>query len=262
MDQLRRIVRSAETVLGPGLVGAYQHGSGVLGGLRPASDLDVLVVTRQSMTTRQREALLAALLAISGPAAGGRPVELTVVVQAEVRPWRFPPTADFLYGEWLRAELTAGGPPRPEPMPDLALLIAMVLAGDRPLAGPPPAQVLEPVPPADLARASLAGIAGLLADLAGDTRNVVLTFARIWATVATGEIRSKDAAARWALDRLPPEHRPVLRHARDLYRHTSYAAETWSPGLRSAARPCVDEMLFRIRAAAADRDDLGDAGSR
>jgi hypothetical protein len=38
----------------------------------------------------KRRALLKGLLNISGSATGARPVELTVVVQSEVRPWRFP----------------------------------------------------------------------------------------------------------------------------------------------------------------------------
>ena len=46
-----------------------------------------------------------------------------------------------------------------------------------------------------------------------DTRNVILTLARIWSTAATGVIRSKDTAADWALERLPPRHRPALAPA-------------------------------------------------
>ena len=57
----------------------------------------------------------------------------------------------------------------------------------------------------------------LLDDLEPDTRNVLLTLARIWCTLATGEIRAKDAAAAWALERLPEEHRPALAHARACY---------------------------------------------
>jgi streptomycin 3"-adenylyltransferase len=245
MDQIHQIVRLIDDVLGAETIGAYLHGSSVLGGLRPASDLDVLVVTRRPMAGPQRRALIEELLKISGTAAGGRSIELTVVVQSEVRPWRFPPTRDFLYGDWLRDELASGGGPGPQPTPDLALLISMVLAGDRPLLGP--------VPPADLVRGSVAGIPDLLSDLAEDTRNVVLTFARIWTTVATGEIRSKDAAADWALTHLPPEHRPALQHAKELYLSSSYAHETWTPELRAAARPCVDEMLARITDRRADR---------
>jgi streptomycin 3"-adenylyltransferase len=259
MDQVRRIVELVEDVLGTATAGAYLHGSAVLGGLRPASDLDVLVVSRRAMTPPERQALLDGLLAISGSAAGGRPVELTVVVQAEVRPWRFPPTSDFLYGEWMRAEFAAGGPPQPQPTPDLALLIPQVLAGDRALLGPPPAELLDPVPPDDVVRAGVAGVPDLLTDLDGDTRNVVLTFARIWTTAATGEIRSKDAAAEWALARLPAEHRPVLNHARDLYLRSTYSQETWPEGLKAAARPCVDEIIARLQeelgVEVVDRDD-------
>ena len=65
----------------------------------------------------------------------------------------------------------------------------------------------------------------LLADLGGDTRNVILTLARIWSTVARGDIRSKDAAADWALDRLPGEHRPVLARARAIY--LGHEEERW-----------------------------------
>ncbi|MER7459839.1 aminoglycoside adenylyltransferase family protein [Micromonospora sp. NPDC126480] len=246
MDQVADIVRLVTDVLGPDLVGVYPHGSSVHGGLRPASDVDVLVVTQRGMDDRQRAALLAGLLPISGSAVGARPVELTVVVRSEVHPWRYPPTVEFQYGEWLRGDYEAGAVPRPEPMPDLALLITNVLAGRRTLAGPPPAQVLSPVPGPDLVRASLAGIPALLDDLDADTRNVVLTLARIWFTVATGGITSKEAAAGWALERLSPEHRPVLAHARDLYRRSTYAEESWSDDLRAQVRPHVAAVLAAI----------------
>ncbi|PGH49178.1 aminoglycoside adenylyltransferase family protein [Streptomyces sp. Ru87] len=246
MDQVRETVRLVGDVLGAEVVGVYLHGSAVLGGLRPASDLDVLVVSRRSMDGRERRALLDGLLERSGSANGVRPVELTVVVRSEVSPWRYPPTGDFLYGEWLREDYEAGLLPQPEPVPDLALLIPMVLAGDRPLAGPPPARVLEPVPHADLVRASVAGVPELLGELDDDTRNVVLTLARVWSTLATGEIRSKDAAADWALDRLPPEHRPVLAHARELYLGRRYDEEHWSGALRARVRPHVEAVLAEI----------------
>ncbi|MFF2353685.1 aminoglycoside adenylyltransferase family protein [Kitasatospora sp. NPDC058115] len=249
-DQLDRTVRLLRNVLAPALLGTYLHGSAVLGGLRAASDLDVLAVTHRTMDDRERRALTEGLLGISGLSAGLRPVELTVVVHSEVRPWRFPPTGDFLFGEWLREELRQSGPPRPGPMPDLALALTMVLAGDRPLGGPPPGRLLDPVPHADLVRASVMGVPALLDDLDGDTRNVLLTLARIWTTLATGEIRPKDAAADWALAHLPPEHRPVLEHARDLYRTSHYDDEIWSRDLKARVRPHVAEVLARI-------DDLG-----
>ncbi|MEU2056608.1 aminoglycoside adenylyltransferase family protein [Streptomyces bungoensis] len=246
MEQLQKIVELTDGVLGGEVIGTYLHGSAVLGGLRPASDVDVLVVSRRRMDEEERRALVGGLLGISGSRNNARPVELTVVVQSEVRPWRYPPVGDFLYGEWLRAEYEAGKVPQPEQAPDLALLLSMALTGDHPLAGPRPARVLDPVPHTDLVRASAAGIPGLLDGLDGDTRNAVLTFARIWATLATGRILPKDTAADWAVGRLPPEHRPVLEHARHLYLNCRYEEESWSDALRAGVRPCVDHVLAEI----------------
>jgi streptomycin 3"-adenylyltransferase len=246
MDQLQKVMRLVNRAIGPKVLGTYLHGSAVYGGLKPASDVDILVVSQQSMDDRERRTLVDGLFRISGPRAGARSLELTVVVQSEVRPWRFPPTSDFLYGDWLREEIEASGPPQPEPMPNLAITIPMTLAGSHPLNGPPPAELLDPVSPADLVRGSVAGIPGLLHDLPGDTRNVVLTFARIWATLATGEIKSKDAAADWALAQLPPEHQPVLEHAKQLYLTCHYTEENWSDELKAQVRPHVNAVLAAI----------------
>jgi len=254
MDQLPKVIRLVEDAIGPAVLGTYLHGSAVHGGLKPASDVDVLVVAQRSMDDRERLTLTEGLFQISGPRVGARSVELTVVVQSEVRPWRFPPTSDFLYGDWLREEIEANGPPQPEPMPNLAIMIPLALAGNHPLNGPPPAELLDPVPPQDVIRGSLAGIPELLSDLPGDTRNVVLTFARIWATLATGEIKSKDAAADWALAQLPPEHQPVLQHAKQLYLTSRYTEETWSDELKAQAHPHVGAVLAEIDKLTVEQD--------
>lgn len=218
--QLETILALVDRVLGPQMLGAYRHGSAVLGGLRPTSDLDVLVVSGRRTSDPERRALVDGLLQISGPGAGrggARPVELSVVVLGDIRPWRYPPRQEFMYGEWLRDAYERGDIPQPEPAPDLSVLITMVLQGNAPLVGPPPGQLLDPVPPQDLNRGATAGVPGLLDELESDTRNVLLTLARVWTTLATGEIRSKDAAADWALPHLPARHRAVLARARDLY---------------------------------------------
>ncbi|WP_307529038.1 aminoglycoside adenylyltransferase family protein [Streptomyces umbrinus] len=219
--QLDQVLRLVHDVLGAEVAGVCLHGSAVLGGLRPDSDLDVFVVARRRMTDRERRNLLHGLLGISGRGARNgepaRPVELIVVAQGDVRPWRYPPRCEFLYGEWLREEFERGEVPAPAVMPDLAPVITMVLLGDTPLFGPPPARLLDPVPHEDLRRATVAGVPELLAGLESDTRNVLLTLARVWMTLATGTVTSKDAAASWALDRLPARHRPVLARARSLY---------------------------------------------
>lgn len=175
---------------------------------------------------------------------GARPVELIVVVQDDVRPWRYPPVCDFLYGEWLREGYERGVLPEPGSSPDLAPLLTMTLAGDTALYGPPPDRLLDPVPLVDLRRAIVAGVPQLLGDLDHDTRNVLLTLARVWTTLATDSIRSKDAAADWAIERLPSEHRAVLAHARAVY--LGEEEERWESELRAGVRPCAGFLVDAI----------------
>ncbi len=103
-------------------------------------------------------------------------------MRRDVVPWRYPPVMDFLYGEWHRLDYRAGMIPERAETPDVATLITMVRATGQPLAGPPAAGLLDPVPHADLRRAIVAGVPALLDDLLPDTRNVLLTLARVWRT--------------------------------------------------------------------------------
>ncbi|MEV7192420.1 aminoglycoside adenylyltransferase family protein [Streptomyces sp. NPDC093510] len=247
MTQTDDVVRLVRDVLGAhDVVGIYLHGSAVLGGLRPHSDVDILVVARRRTTAGQRQALTDGLLALSGSGAPGealRPVELTVAVQDDLRPWTYPPRCEFQYGEWLRDAYLRGRTPEPGPSPDLALLVTMVLRGRAAVTGPEPGRVLDPVPAADVARAMVAGVPELLAELGTDTRNVLLTLARVWTTLATGDITSKDGAADWVLPRLPARHRPVLVHARAVY--LGEEAERWDdllPQVEPHARYVVREI--------------------
>jgi len=242
-------------VLGDDLLGAYLHGSAVLGQLRPRSDTDVLIVARRGLTRDERRRLVEGTMAISGQRAHGgpaRPIELTIVIQSEVRPWRYPPRSEFLYGEWLRDGYERGEVPEAAESPDLAPLISMVLLGNRAVVGPPPSEVLDPVPRDDLVRAVVHGIPGLLDDLEPDTANVLLTLARIWTTVATGEIRAKDAAADWVLGHLPEEHRPVLARARAVYLG-EVEDERWDD-LRLGIRPTAEAIVREIDRALAGTD--------
>ena len=244
--QLRSILQLVDDLFSGDVLGAYLHGSAVLGGLRPTSDLDILVVLRRRTSATERRAVVEGLLDVSGARARrgpARPIELSVVVQSDVRPWRYPPSQEFLYGDWLRDTYELGGAPQPEPTPDLSILITMVLQGDTVLAGPPPAQLLDPVPHDDLIRGSIAGIPRLLGDLESDTRNVLLTLARIWTTLQTGQIRSKDAAAAFALEQLPPAHQPVLARALAMYLDGE-DEEPWDdlPAVRAHAEYVVDAI--------------------
>jgi hypothetical protein len=188
------------------------------------------------------------LRAISGkftPDGTWRRVEVTIVVHSDITPWRYPPSLDLQYGDWLWSEFEKGNfEPSPTPLrPDLALLITMVVAADTALVGPSPLCVFEPVPHEHVLRAMVSDIDRLRSDIDSDTRNVILTFARIWSTFATGAIRSKDEAANWVIERLPSAYKSVVSHAREAYLGSE--AERWDD-LSGSIVPCVAYMITEI----------------
>ena len=203
------------------VVGIYLYGSALAGGLKPRSDIDILVAVRQPIVGATRSRLMAELLDISGPVGDvvRRPLEITVVVLDDVIPWRHPARHELQFGEWLRAELSNGQIPPPVVDPDLTILLTSLSQHGVALIGPPPRDLFEPIPRENLQRAVRQTLAQWNdeSDWAGDERNIILALARIWYTAATGEIVPKDVAAAWAVDRLPAEHGALMAHARAAY---------------------------------------------
>ena len=249
--QVAHALGLVRAVLGHDLLGAYLYGSSVVGGLQRYSDVDLFAVSRRPTTRDEKARLGSGMLTISNvdPADPRRPIELTIVVGSDVRPWRYPPRFDFQYGDWMREEFAAGEvePWPTDARPDLALVITQVLLASTTLHGQAPHDLLDPVPYPDFVAASVAELDGLMVDLRPDTRNVLLTFARIWSTLETDAIRSKPDAATWAIERLPVEHRPVLRRAHAIC--LGDELESWDD-LREGVPACADFMVARINARA------------
>ena len=235
--EVRRVLDILARTLADTVVGVYLFGSYCVGGLRPQSDIDVLVAVTMPVTGATREALVAELLKVSGRDAAvgpSRPLELTVVVISQVVPWRFPPICDLLFGEWLRADLVANRIPPPIASSDLAIVMSTFLQNNQVLVGAPASTVFESVPTSDLRRAVKTCLPSLLGDLRGDERNVILTLARMWVTLATNDILPKDEAAQWVLARLPSGLSPVLELARAAY--LGVRKDDWSNSAREVDR--------------------------
>ena len=250
-QQISDVVAALEDALGSALLGAYLHGSAVLGGLREQSDIDVLAVSARETTRNEKDRLLTQLLALSGPdptAAPPRPLEVTIVVGSEIRPWRYPPRRDFQYGEWLRKRFDRRDPVlwQSASDPALAILVTMVRLNGVELGGSSASELFDPVPRPDFVDAMLSGVPGLIADIHSDTRNVVLTLARIWHSAEAGGVLAKDEAAEWALPRVAPEHRSVLARAHDIY--VGIEPEDWED-LQEAIPAFAEAIVAEIRSA-------------
>ncbi|AUN19283.1 hypothetical protein B2H91_15255 [Clostridium botulinum] len=209
-----------EELLDSILIGIYLYGSAVMGGLRINSDIDILVLTNQSLPEKIRRDLTNGLMLISGKIGNTnaiRPLEVTVINKNDILPWHYPPKYEFMYGEWLREQFEKGEIPRSTYDPDLAILLAQARENSITLFGVNAAEVLEPVPIKDIQRAIKESLPGLIEDIKGDERNVILTLARMWFTASTNEIRSKDQSAEWAIPQLPEYHAALLDLARKAY---------------------------------------------
>jgi streptomycin 3"-adenylyltransferase len=110
MEQTDQIASLVRDVLGPDAIGGYLHGSAVLEVLQPRSDIDVLVVSRARRRPQKAHSRRSSLpISGDGDESGrSRSVELTIGVESDIRPWRYPPRLDFLCGDWLRGEFERG----------------------------------------------------------------------------------------------------------------------------------------------------------
>jgi predicted nucleotidyltransferase len=247
--QTAHVLRLVREVLGRDVLGAYEHGSAVLGGMQPTSDVDILVITGRLATLVEKRQLVEGLMAISArfpPPGPERCVEVTVVAQPQVRPWRYPPSFDLQYGEWLRQRFENGDDLALQATvnPDLTTLLTIVLLGDQPLFGPPPGELLDPVLMEDCIKAMVSDIDVFMDEFEEDTRNLLLRLARIWQTVVTGIIDRKDGAAEWVQKRLPSDYQHLMERARATY--LGWQADEWTD-LASEARAAADYMISQIR---------------
>jgi streptomycin 3"-adenylyltransferase len=235
------------TILGEILIGVYLHGSAVHGGLQKDSDIDVLAIVDNNISDTVRNELTAKLMNISGKLGnteGKRYLELTIVKLSDIVPWTYPPNILYQYGEWLRDDFENGWIHEAQSNPDLTILLSQVLEHSATLLGSDIDRLMPPIPRCDVLRAMSDCLPELTGSLKGDERNVLLTFARIWATAATGEFLPKDKAAEWAISRLPPKHADNLMLAMNAY--LGLNPDKWD---KADVTATVDIMKANIKAA-------------
>ena len=241
--QAGQTVARAHGIFAPRLIGASLYGSATLCGLRPDSDLDILLTLDGRVGERERQALTRTLLTLSAPPGtpGRRPLEVTVVDRNTLLADAFPSVYEYQFGEWLRPDIERGNLPQPAADPDLALLFWQARSHSLPLFGEPAERLILPVPFSRVRQAIYGALPSLLENLQGDERNVLLTLARMWYSLSTGGLGSKDQAAEWAAARLPePFSEPLLLAAR-AYR--GEAADHWeTEGTKALAEVLQKEI--------------------
>lgn len=250
LRQLDPLLNHLDSANPGGVVGVYLYGSSVSSGLRPDSDVDVLMLTRRSLDREERAALVALLLGISGgkghtseSAEAPRPIELTsVVIDDGGR--QVPSVHDLQFGEWLRPDIENGAELLAEDDPDVPILLATAQTTHRVLRGRALEDVLDPVPARAVHDAMLATIPDILEEIEGDERNTLLALARMLITARTGRIVSKDEAAAQVVPELSEADRELLERARTGYLGTT--ADDWS-GASAAVTALAHTLARRVQ---------------
>lgn len=207
-----------QAVLGSRLVGLYLEGSLANGGFDAGSDIDFVAVTETEVTEDEFLRLQAAhddLAALDSPYA--HELEGSYLSRRAVR--RYDPALTVFpnieRGPGERLKIVDYGE---------AWVTHRWILRERgiTLYGPPPAALVDPVSPADLRHSmqSLKGewLAPLLADSSkiatqGYQSYIVLTLCRVFYTLDTGAVASKQAAAAWAMEHLDPRWAPLIERA-------------------------------------------------
>ncbi|MBO1113510.1 AadA family aminoglycoside 3''-O-nucleotidyltransferase [Bordetella petrii] len=238
-----------ENHLGKTILAIHVLGSAVDDGLKPLSDIDLLVTVRAPLDDSTRTALMSDLLSISafpGTDPERRALEVTVLAQEDVTPWHYPAKRQMQFGEWLRDDINAGIIEPAMLDHDLAILLTKVRRHSVALFGPPAQEFFDDIPAADVQRSLLDTLSlwNTEADWEGDEVNIVLALVRIWYTAMTGDIASKDAAANWALQRLPAEHHQIVIAARDAYLGLKVEDLAAYPQERTALLDCIRSSVM------------------
>lgn len=217
--QIEKVVEKLKQIFQSDLIGIYLYGSSILGNLSKYSDIDIFVLSKNSISKENAKMLVNFLLNTSGLYGHSevvRPIEVIIVKISDIKPWKYPPKLDFHYGEWMRKNLELGNLKQSEAKEsiDLAIVITQVFLASKLLYGADISKSIDQVPYIDFLRANIDEIDQLIGDLKSDTRNVLLTLLRIWYTLENDKITSKVDAANWAIDNLPDQYSSIIKYAK------------------------------------------------
>ncbi|MBQ9265357.1 MAG: DUF4111 domain-containing protein [Clostridia bacterium] len=228
---MQRVKQRYQDILGENLVGIYLHGSLAAGCFRwDRSDIDFLVVVRESPAVEKKIALVETLYALQeeAPLAG---FEMSVVLEKDCRNLRYPIPFDLHASKRYRADYERDARGFCERMhgedPDLTAHILCLHAFGRVLWGPSISRVFDPVRREDALSAIRYDANDAGEHFQAHPCYYVLNLCRALAYYRENLVLSKREGGEWALQHLDQEHQRVIQAALNAYqsgRDMSYDA--------------------------------------
>lgn len=212
LKQIEQVVSIVEKLFAEHVLGIYLYGSYALGGLQINSDIDILVILDKEILQPVREELTKELLLISGKinCKEKRCLEVTVVNCNDIISQKFPLKCEYMYGEWLREDIEAGKIPQAYYEGDLTILLWQARKHNILLTGKNALDLIPSISNEEVKSAIQTVLPSLLEGVHGDERNTLLTLARMWYTLETYDICSKNIAAEWTLPKLPKDLKGLM----------------------------------------------------
>lgn len=242
---IREQVRSACDIIqkniGKQLISIHLYGSTLLGGLRPLSDIDLLVTIDSPLSEQQRKNLMTEFLTISawpGSDPQYRALEVTILLTDTIEHWHYPPKRELQFGEWLRDDINAGIYEPAQVDPDIAILITKARLHNVAIFGDEVVMSFQIIPRGDLAQAFIATVDqwNTAKDWENEECHIILALARIMYTLNTGEIESKSVAADWLLERISePSHQQLIMAAKQTY----LTGDTFDTSDKQSIESCI-----------------------
>ncbi|KMJ59909.1 hypothetical protein AB685_03395 [Bacillus sp. LL01] len=227
---INKILKEIKNITKDNFSGLYIHGSLAMGGFNPErSDVDVLVVVRDSLNSLKQQKLAECLLALSN---NPYPLEISFLTQNQLENWTHPSPYEFHYSEaWrerFQMELATGffqalSEKGHKEDPDLAAHITILNHRGICIEGPPIRDVFPIIPRAHYLSSILADYRDCLENIEKDPIYCVLNLVRVYWFIKDGVISSKQEAGEYGLSSFPKEFKGTFLKVTESYqgRHLS-----------------------------------------
>ncbi|MBR4359076.1 MAG: DUF4111 domain-containing protein [Clostridia bacterium] len=218
---VQKIKDSYLGILGEDLIGVYLHGSLAAGCFHwEISDIDLLVVVRQSLSLEKKMALVKTLYDLT-PDAPQKGIEMSVMLERDCRGIAYPAPFELHYSPMHRAAYEQDPVEFCRAMhgedPDLTSHILFLHSYGVVAYGRSIARTFDPVRREDALAAIRADAADAMRRLHDDPCYCVLNLCRALAYLRENRALSKKDGGEWALKNLPQEHQRVIQAAVNAY---------------------------------------------
>ncbi|UFT98409.1 DUF4111 domain-containing protein [Radiobacillus kanasensis] len=222
-DFIYEILHEIKRIIDTSFVGFYIHGSLAMGGFNPSkSDIDILVVTDQSLSVEVKRRLASLFLRYSGQP---YPVEISFLNMRQLEKWEHPSPYDFHYSEHWRKRYQEDLEQKTfqymngETMTDGDLAAHLMITKHRGICieGRSINEVIPLVPVNHYRSSIMADFRDCLENIQKNPIYCSLNMIRVLWFLQEGVISSKKEAGDWALNNFPGSQAKTVKQVMDGY---------------------------------------------